>query len=101
MIAMNKFSLKALLAGAMMAFAFTSASAAEVNGVKFDDAMKVGGKELKLNGLGVRTKFFVKVYAAGLYLQEKQSTPEGVFTAAGPRRMRLIMMRDVTSDDFG
>ena len=101
MIAMNKFSFKALLASAVMAFAVSSAGAAEVGGVKFDDKMKVGGKELVLNGLGLRTKFFVKVYAAGLYLTEKQSTPEGVLKADGPRRMRLVMMRDTSSDEFG
>ncbi len=101
MIAMKTFSFKTLLASALMAFAVGSAGAAEIAGVKFDDTMKVGGKELKLNGLGIRTKFFVKVYAAGLYLQEKQSTPEGVLKADGPRRMRLVIMREVTSDDFG
>ncbi len=101
MIAMNTFSFKALLASAVMAFAVGSAGAAEIGGVKFDDKMKVAGKEVVLNGVGFRTKFFVKVYAAGLYLTEKQSTVEGALKVEGPRRMRLVMMRDVTSDDFG
>ena len=102
MISMNKFSFKALLAGAFLATAFSQgASAAEVAGVKFEDTLKVAGKELQLNGLGVRTKFIVKVYAAGLYLPEKQSTVEGVMKTEGPRRMRLVMLRDITSDAFG
>lgn len=102
MIAMNKFSIKGLLAGALLAFSFGQASAAvEVAGVKFDDTTKVAGKELVLNGAGVRSKFIVKVYAAGLYLQEKETTVEGVLKAEGPRRMRLVMLRDITSDDFG
>jgi hypothetical protein len=100
MIAMTKFSFKALLAGAFLACAF-SATAAEVAGVKFPDTMKVGGKELQLNGLGVRTKFIVKVYAAGLYLQEKQATVEDILKVEGPRRMQLVMMREISSDDFG
>jgi len=101
MIAMNKVSFKALL-GAFLAAAFLQgAMAAEVAGVKFPDTAKVGGKELQLNGLGVRTKFIVKVYAAGLYLQQKESTVEDVLKADGPRRMQLIMMRDISSDDFG
>ncbi len=54
-----------------------------------------------MNGLGVRTKVVFKVYAAGLYLQDKKSTVEDVFAAEGPRRMQLVMMRDVTSDAFG
>lgn len=102
MIAMNKFSFKSLLAGAFLACAFSQgAAAAEVAGVKFADTVKVAGKDLQLNGLGVRTKFIIKVYAAGLYLQEKQSTVDAVMKAEGPRRMQLVMMRDITSDDFG
>lgn len=102
MISMNKFSFKGLLVGAFLACAFSQgAVAAEVAGVKFADNVKVAGKELQLNGLGVRSKFIVKVYAAGLYLQEKESTVEGVLKADGPRRMQLVMMRDITSDDFG
>lgn len=102
MIAMNKFSIKGLLAGALLAFTCAQASAVvEVAGVKFDDTTKVAGKELVLNGAGVRSKFIVKVYAAGLYLQDKETTVEGVLKADGPRRMRLVMLRDITSDDFG
>ena len=33
--------------------------AAEVGGVRFNDTATVGGKELKLNGVGMRTKFFI------------------------------------------
>lgn len=102
MIAMNKFSFKALLAGALLAFSCgQAASAAEVSGVKFADTVKVAGKELHVNGVGVRYKFIVKVYAAGLYLQEKQSTVEDVLKSDGPRRMQLVMMREVSSEDFG
>jgi hypothetical protein len=103
MFAFNKFSFKGLMATAFLACAAFSqgAVAAEVAGVKYPDTVKVSGKELQLNGLGVRNKFFVKVYAAGLYLQEKESTVEGVLKSDGPRRMQLVMLRDVTSDDFG
>lgn len=103
MIAMSKFSFKALLAGAFLACTFgQGAVAADVAGVKFADTVKVAGKELRLNGApGVRYKFIVKVYAAGLYLQEPKTTVEDVMKADGPRRMQLVMMRDVSSDDFG
>jgi hypothetical protein len=103
MIAKKTFSFKALLAGAVLAFAWTQgACAAEVAGVKFADSVKVAGKDLQLNGLGVRTKFVFKVYAAGLYLQDKHaSTVDEVMKAEGPRRIHLTMMRDISSDDFG
>jgi hypothetical protein len=102
MIAMNNISFKGLLAGAFLACAFSApAMAAEISGVKFDETTKVAGKELKLNGYGMRTKFVVKVYAAGLYLAEKAKTVPEVLAADGPRRVTLVMMRDITSDDFG
>jgi hypothetical protein len=86
----------------MLACAFSvPAAAAEIGGVKFDDTNKLAGKELKLNGLGLRTKFIVKVYAAGLYLPEKSKSVEEILKMDGPRRMTLIMMREVSSDAFG
>lgn len=101
MFVMNKISFKGLLATAFLACAFTSAGAAEISGVKLPDTVKVAGKELALNGYGIRTKFFVKVYAAGLYLPQKESTVPGILKADGPRRMQLVMMRDTTSEQFG
>ncbi len=95
--------LKAWLVGAVLACGLSHAAAATVDvaGVKYEDKVAVAGKELSLNGAGVRTKLFVKVYAAGLYLQSKEHTVEGVMKAAGPRRIRLTMLRDVSSDSFG
>lgn len=102
MIAMTKFNFKALLAGAFLACSFSQvAVAAEVAGIKFAETIKVAGKELQLNGLGTRTKLFVKVYAAGLYLENKVATVEEVMKQEGPRRVQLVMMREVSSDSFG
>ena len=103
MIGKKMFAFKALLAVAWFALAaLQGASAAEVAGVKFSDSVKVAGKDLQLNGLGVRTKFIIKVYAAGLYLQDKRATTlDEVMKAEGPRRMQLVMLRDVSSEAFG
>lgn len=102
MMAITQRGFKGLLAGALMACAFLQAAvAAEVGGVKFADTATVAGKELKLNGAGLRTKFVIKVYAAGLYLPEKKNNVPDIMKVEGPRRMTLVMMRDITSDDFG
>ncbi len=103
MIAMTKFSFKALLAGAFLACAFTQgAVAAEVSGITYPDTVKVAGKDLQLNGLGIRYKFgVVKVYATGLYLENKATTVEDALKQEGPRRVRLVMMREVSADEFG
>ena len=75
--------------------------AAEVSGIKIDDTATLAGKELKLNGAGMRVKFVVKVYAMGLYLSEKKSTPAEVLALAGPKRVSLTMVREVNSDELG
>jgi hypothetical protein len=97
----TSFRVKALLASAIIAFGLGQAGAAEVAGIKFDDSTKVAGKELKLNGLGLRTKFVVKVYAAALYLPKKESKTDEIMKLEGPRRVTLVMMRDISSEDFG
>jgi hypothetical protein len=77
------------------------AQAVEVAGIKFDDSVKVAGKELKLNGAGIRTRIVVKVYAMALYLPEKKDTTEGVLGISGPRRFTLGMLREVTGEELG
>jgi hypothetical protein len=99
----SKIGLKSLAAGAVIALAVVlpAGAAVDVSGYKFEDTAKVAGKDLKLNGAGMRTKFVIKVYAAGLYLPEKKTTVAEVLKQDGPRRITLIMARDVSSDDFG
>ena len=78
-----------------------AAQAIDVGGLKFDDTVKVGGKELKVNGAGIRTRIIVKVYALVLYLPEKKDTTAGVLETTGPRRFSLGLLREVTGDDLG
>jgi long-chain acyl-CoA synthetase len=75
------------------------ALAAEVAGVKLDDKASVGGKELVLNGAGIRTKLMFKVYVASLYLPAKAGDLAGVL-AANPRRVQLNLLRDLSADDL-
>ncbi len=71
------------------------ALAREVAGVDFPDTITVAGQELKLNGAGVRTKFFVKVYAGGLYLAEPSRDAGAIVAADAPKRVRMVFLRDV------
>jgi long-chain acyl-CoA synthetase len=56
-----------------LAFVATPALAAEVAGIKVDEHVKLESVELVLNGAGLRTKAFFKVYVAGLYLAERKA----------------------------
>ena len=51
-------------------FFCTPLAAREVAGVKLDEQVQLGGTPLVLNGAGVRSKFFVKVYVGALYLSK-------------------------------
>jgi hypothetical protein len=76
-------------------------AATEVAGVKFEDTANVGGQPLKLNGAGIRTKVIFKVYALGLYLPEKKTSTAEVLASQGPRRVQIVSLRDLSSEDFG
>lgn len=75
--------------------------AVDVAGVKIEDSAKVAGKDLRLNGAGVRTRAIFKVYAMGLYLGKKETTTDAVLASTGPRRFTIVMLREVSGDDFG
>ena len=79
-----------------------AAVAAEVGGVKLDDKARIdaGGPELVLNGAGIRTRFVVKVYVAGLYLAEKKAAAADAIALAGPKRVSITMLRDVGAQQF-
>jgi Chalcone isomerase-like len=72
--------------------------AAEVAGVKVDDQIRVGANELLLNGAGLRTKVFVKVYIGALYVSQKANAPAALLDATTPRRMSMRMLRDIDAD---
>jgi hypothetical protein len=102
MSVLGKLSSKLAMAAAVFAFMAVPASAAvDAAGTKFDDTMNVGGKDLVLNGAGVRTKFTINVYSAGLYLPQRATTTDAVLKTEGPRRMRMVMLRELGSEDFG
>jgi len=86
---------------AMLLAAWLAASAvqaAEVAGIKIDDKVQVGGHELVLNGAGLRTKFFIKVYVGALYVDQKTATPAAIYDSATQRRMTMRMLREMGAD---
>jgi hypothetical protein len=97
---MNKtVSLAASLVLASAA-ATAPAHAAALEGVQFDDAVRLAGSELQLNGLGVRAVLVIKGYVAGLYLPHKAATTEAALGATGPKRLQIRMLRQASSKDF-
>ncbi len=95
---MNAFA--RILLVALLGLAVGSVVAAEVAGVKLEDRTKVGNAELALNGAGLRTKVFFKVYVIGLYLPEKAAGADAVLAQKGAKRVQIVLVRDVSAEDF-
>ncbi len=77
------------------------ADTTEVAGVKYDNTARVAGETLQLNGAGIRYKAVFKVYTAGLYLNQKAGTPEAVIANPGPKRIHVVMLRDIDANELG
>ena len=95
-----KRTFQQVLLCAAIAFA-GNAHAIDVAGVKVDDTITAANTTLKLNGAGIRTKVFFKVYVASLYTTDPKTTTEAILAVPGPKQVNLTMLRDVSSDDLG
>ena len=98
-----KLSLKLFIASCSLLLACgQSMASTEVNGIKFEDTVKLGAKisSLTVQGMRVKAAFF-KLYVAALYLPEKKNTTADILALNGPKRVQLVMMREISSEDFG
>ncbi len=99
---MNRFFLLLAawaLSGAVAAQ--TPTQTLDVAGVKYAPSVQLAGATLQLNGAGVRHKFVIKVYTAGLYLGTRATTPEAAIAAPGPKRLHVVMLRDIDANELG
>jgi hypothetical protein len=76
------------------------AGAASLAGATLPDKAEVGGQTLVLNGLGLRSKFFIKVYVGGLYLPQKEKAAAKVMSEDVPRRMVMHFLYSVTKEQM-
>jgi hypothetical protein len=86
---------------ALLTAPLAQAQTTDVAGVKYDQSLQVANAKLLLNGAGIRYKAVFKVYTAGLYLGSKASTPEAVLSAPGPKRMHIVMLREIDGNELG
>ncbi len=69
-------------------------------GVTLPDTTQVAGKTLVLNGMGIRTKYMVKVYVAGLYLEQKSSDPAAIIKADAPRQIVMKFLHGASKSQM-
>ena len=90
-----------VLAGAALLACGGAMAQTTLADVKYEEAASVQGKPLLLNGAGIRYKAVFKVYTAGLYLEKKAQTPQDIQALKGPKRMRIVMLREIDSAELG
>jgi len=90
--------MKRLLIMVLVVFMLSPAAVAmQVGEVTLPDSLTAGTDELILNGAGFRKKLFVKVYAAGLYLKEKETDPQKILDAEKPMAIRMHFVHSEVS----
>lgn len=87
--------LKRTLAACALLLMSTTAFAGEVAGVKMADRTTVDGKQLTLNGMGLRTKLVFKVYVAGLYTEKTSKDGNQLIASDQLKRVQMVMLRDL------
>jgi hypothetical protein len=93
--------MKKLVLGCLLCVMSFSAAALEMAGAKLEDKVQVGNAPLVLSGAGLRQRFIIKVYVAGLYLGEKKHGAEAVLADTGAKRLALhIRTGSVSPDHF-
>lgn len=72
-----------------------------VSGVKMPDVVSVAGRDLRLNGMGMRkADIFFKVYVVGLYLEKPTTDARAAITTDEAKRIVVVMLRDVSRKQF-
>jgi hypothetical protein len=76
------------------------AGAGTLAGVNLPDKADAGGQALVLNGMGLRSKLFIKVYVAGLYLPQKEKSAATILAGDTPRRMVMHFLYSVNKEQM-
>ncbi len=76
-----------------------SAMSGELAGVTMPDTLKMESTTLKLNGMGLRKKLWVKVYVGGLYLEHPSHDPEEILSRGGPWQVVMYFLHSKVSVD--
>ncbi|MGK5092062.1 chalcone isomerase family protein [Deltaproteobacteria bacterium TL4] len=90
---------KSIIAVIMCLLVVPLGYAKTIEGVKLPDTLKSGDIQLVLNGGGKRSKFFMKLYVAGLYLQQKSSEAQKIINDNQPMAIRLHITSGLITSD--
>jgi hypothetical protein len=77
-----------------------AASRAE-SAVALPAKLNVGADTLQLNGRGIRTRFLIKIYEAGLYTAKPVRSADDLARLEGAKRWHAVALREFDSETVG
>ncbi|MEN8138074.1 MAG: chalcone isomerase family protein [Bacteroidota bacterium] len=90
---------KLLIFSISILFISFSSLAQEIGGIIMPETIKAGDSNLDLNGAGIRTKYFLKLYVGGLYLTDRDADVSKIINGNEPMAIRLhIVSSMITSE---
>jgi Chalcone isomerase-like len=100
----SQVNVRTLLAVATICCGLTGSvgmvQANDVAALTMPEVVTAHGRTLTLNGMGVGTKVFVRVYIIGFYLETKTTDARTAIAVNEAKRISLIMVRDVSRQQF-
>lgn len=71
-------------------------SAAQIADIEFPNSIQIDNTNhiLQLNGLAIRSRFFFKIYAAALYIEQPSHNAEDILQHTGTKRMHMHFIYD-------
>jgi hypothetical protein len=94
--------IRTLVVATLLTLAAAVAHGKECKGVTFPEHVQVDGRDLTLNGLGLRKATFLKVnvYVAALYVTQPSRDPRALIESSGPMELILHFVRGVDAEDL-
>lgn len=77
----------------------TSSAQTKAAGVTLPNNVSFEGEKLVLNGVGVREKFWMDMYAGALYLDSKKSDAKAILISDTPKAIKLHIVSKLISSD--
>ena len=89
-----------LLLVVLMVLLATPLQAKEIAGVMVQEVVKTdAGTAMVLNGAGIRSKFFMDIYIAELYMEQPSANVAEIISASGGKRIVMhFLYKEVTKD---
>lgn len=100
---LSRHSFYRILLATFLFHSLTPARALEIQGVVVAPQTQVAGKQLVLNGAGLRVFTLlmvpIKIYVAAFYSATPLQSPDAVMNSSGPMAFEFTFLRDVGQSD--